>query len=411
MSNIDNIIKNAPKKAKRKMIDFEVERIYGAEPKWENVTSAEEGFQRKVTNALNWANASLDHSEYKEEVIKYAQNKGMPINRLELLADWKFVNAGKLAWLVNNGCPLTENWLLRLKTNLELLIKDAGEDSSVDVLDDGTVVVAEPKISLFQRRNHFVSKRILENYLDVEELIDSAVISGTDVDSSVIYKSFTGKKVDEKIAKQVYEKVKIKFESLNKELANLEKLSPESKLVQFDNEETFAGYASDIQHNLNQVTDALNQLGAYLGNKKAIKKSEKKFGSKIKAKRIENQVSNVNFKLQDNQYKIASINPVAIIGAMTLLTFNTQTRKMSVYVANSEEGLNIKGTTLSNFNEEKSFQKIIKRPESLKSYQEGNIRRVEVMLNDIKAKAAQVNGRLNEHTILLKVFKETYGNM
>lgn len=409
MSNIDQIIKNAPKKTKRRTFDFQIERIYGEEPVWDGIENTQSNFQTLVTKALNWCNASLEHSEYKEEVLKYAQTKGTPTNKLEQLADWKFVNAGKLAWLVNNACPLTENWIARLKLNLELLIKDAGIDNDVQVLDDGTVIVPETKVSLFQRRNNTMNKKVVEQFLDVETLLDTAVLTGEAIDSSVIYKNLTSKKVDEKTAKQVHDKLMTKHNVLKEELVSLDNMAEGDRIVMLDDTETFENYYSDVQNNLDQVIDAANQIGAYLGNKKALKKSEKKFGGKVKARRVEAQVSNVNFKLQDNEYKLASINPVSVIGSMTLLTFNTQSRKLSIYVAKTEEGLSIKGTTLQNFDEVTSFQKLIKKPGMLKMFQEGNVRRVEVLLKDIRAKEATVNGRLNEHTILLKTYKEKFG--
>jgi len=412
MSNIDQILKEAAKKKVKpiRRFDWQVERLYGQEPKWDDISNFDENFNQLVAKALSWVNASFEHSDFKAEVIKYAEIKGIPISKLEQLADYKFVNAGKVAWLLNNGCPLTENWIIRFKENLEKLLVETGtnDENGVQITDDGEIIILEEKPKLFERRNRTINKKVTEHLLDIEELVDKSLINKEEIDSSIVYKSFQFKKVDEKIAKQVFEKLNEKSKVLIKELNSLELLDENVILNQFGDLETYEKYLNDIQENSNQLINALNQIGSYLGNKKAIKKSEKKFGNKFKAKRIEAQVSNVNFKLQDNNYQIASINPVSIIGSMTLVVFNTKNRKLSVYNALSEEGLSLKGTTVQNFNEETSFQKIIKKPNMLKQFQEGNIRRLEVLLNDIKAKPSKVNGRINEHSILLKTFKEVY---
>jgi hypothetical protein len=410
MSNIDQIIKNSAKKAKpRKLYDFEIERVYGKEPSWDGVENTQDNFKSLVGAAVNWVNASYEHADYKEEVIKYATLKGMPVGKLETIADWKFVNAGKAAWLVNNGCPLTEDWLTRFKLNIDKLLKETDEMDNIEIAEDGTVVVLEAKPKLFEKRNRTQAKKVTEQVMYIEELIDNAIMADEQVNESIVYKEFVEKKIDEKTAKQVFDKLNERSKVFLNEIDALENYGDDSKIVMFDDEETFTNYLENIRENANQYIEVANQIGAYLGNKRAIKKSERKHGSKFKAKRIEAQVSNVNFKLQDSEYKVASITPASVIGSQTLLAFNTKSRKMAVYIAANEEGLSIKGTTIQNFDEVKSFQKIIKKPDMVKKLQEGNIKRVENLLNDVRAKVALVNGRLNEHTVLLKTYKETYG--
>ena len=94
---------------------------------------------------------------------------------------------------------------------------------------------------------------------------------------------------------------------------------------------------------------------------------------------------------------------------MTLVVLNTKTRKLSIYIANDETGLGIKGTTIQNFNEQTSTQKILKNADMLGQIQAGNINRLNVLFrNNIKAKESPVTGRINSDVVLLKTFKEKF---
>ena len=102
--------------------------------------------------------------------------------------------------------------------------------------------------------------------------------------------------------------------------------------------------------------------------------------------------------------KLVSINPVDIIGCGELWIFNTKTRKLGRYVATEFNTLNVKGTTIVNFDEFKSIQKTVRKPEEkLKEFKSAGKVQLRKFLDDINATDTKLNGRLNEETILLKV--------
>jgi len=125
---------------------------------------------------------------------------------------------------------------------------------------------------------------------------------------------------------------------------------------------------------------------------------------KTKAVPKEKLVAKLKFMKTNEPLKLVSINPVDIIGAGELWIFNTKTRKLGKYVAAEFNTLNVKGTTITNFNEHTSIQKTIRKPEDkLKEFKAAGKVQLRKFLDDINATDTKLNGRINEDTILLKV--------
>jgi hypothetical protein len=66
--------------------------------------------------------------------------------------------------------------------------------------------------------------------------------------------------------------------------------------------------------------------------------------------------------------------------------------------------LRVKGTSLTGFDENKSVQKTLRKPEEqLKEFKSSGKVALRKFLEDIKAVDIKLNGRINEDTVLLKV--------
>ncbi len=123
-----------------------------------------------------------------------------------------------------------------------------------------------------------------------------------------------------------------------------------------------------------------------------------------KSKPAEKIVEKMKYLKQDEKLKLVSINPTDIIKAKELWVFNVKTRKLGKYVAVEYGELNVKGTTIIGFDEHKSVQKTLRKPEEqLKEFKAAGKVALRKFLEDIKAVDIKLNGRINEDTILLKV--------
>ena len=126
-----------------------------------------------------------------------------------------------------------------------------------------------------------------------------------------------------------------------------------------------------------------------------------------KAKPAEQLVAKLKFLIKDDKLGIVSVPPAQLIGAQSAVVYNVKTRKIGMYISKSSAGFGVKGTSLTDFTD-KSEQKTLRKPqEQLKEFKEQNTqKRVETWFTkSVKTTETKLNGRFNEDTVLLKVFK------
>lgn len=91
--------------------------------------------------------------------------------------------------------------------------------------------------------------------------------------------------------------------------------------------------------------------------------------------------------------------PEKLVGAKKAYVFDTEARKLKVFIATGD-GFTFTGTTLKNFDAEKSKGKTVRKPETLMATPM-NLSSLNKFFGDIKAVEGAVNGRFNENTIIL----------
>jgi len=118
---------------------------------------------------------------------------------------------------------------------------------------------------------------------------------------------------------------------------------------------------------------------------------------------VEKKLKGLKYQKEDATYKIASINPAKIIGAQELWTFNTKYKTITVLRALDRGGLQIKGTSITGYDEANSVTKRTGRqPEKhLTTAVNGGKIVLKKLLVDLKD--APLAYRINENTILLRV--------
>jgi hypothetical protein len=121
----------------------------------------------------------------------------------------------------------------------------------------------------------------------------------------------------------------------------------------------------------------------------------------------EKLIAKLKYKKQDDKYSIVSSNPSELIEAKEVWVFNTKTRKLGKYIADDMTGpITVKGTSLVGFDEFKSVQKTLRKPEEqLKEFKKAGKVALRKFLEDIKTTDTKLNGRFNEETVILKVIR------
>lgn len=125
---------------------------------------------------------------------------------------------------------------------------------------------------------------------------------------------------------------------------------------------------------------------------------------KKKARSPESQVRSLKYALEDTTLKIKSIPPTRIIGAEGVWVYNSKTRLLSYYAADTAAGLEVKGSTLLNFSTQKSTAKKLRKPDEIipKVLSGGKVF-LKNLFDTLTTKDAKVTGRINKDTILVRV--------
>ena len=136
-------------------------------------------------------------------------------------------------------------------------------------------------------------------------------------------------------------------------------------------------------------------------------RSATKASRNVKVKRpksVDKQVAKVQYKKEDNDFKIVSINPIQIPTKTRLYAFNTKSKMVIEYVTESVNGFEISGSTIKNFSKVSSRTVCLRKPlDFLPIVLQKTPKQIDAAWQTLKTKTKVPNGRINKDTILLRV--------
>jgi len=251
---------------------------------------------------------------------------------------------------------------------------------------------------------------------DIDVWLDGFVENKKDFDP----KSFDFKRHFTKMGvTQAHARKLVKFyEGELEEFRELQNMPTPGQLKKMDErtadmwEQLKEGYAhlkkADVQTYITALESLVDACNYVVDASKAVRKPRV-----AKPKSADKVVAKLKFLKTDDKYKLASVNPVEVVGANELWVFNVKTRKLGKYVASNidptgqgraNSGLQVKGTTIIGFDEKLSIQKTLRKPdEQLKAFKAAGKVALRTFLDNISAVDTKMNGRINIDTILLKI--------
>jgi hypothetical protein len=117
-------------------------------------------------------------------------------------------------------------------------------------------------------------------------------------------------------------------------------------------------------------------------------------------------VSKLKYKEKDETYNVVSVDPKQIVGANQLWVFNSKYRTLAVYNAMGPAGLNVKGSTLTGWDEKTSVVKTLRKPtEQLNRLKDGGKIVLRKFMDEIKCKPKTATGRINKDVVLVRIIK------
>jgi len=155
--------------------------------------------------------------------------------------------------------------------------------------------------------------------------------------------------------------------------------------------------APELKRRIKVCEEMILDLDKVKSATKAIRKTKTP-----KIKSLDKQISKLKYCKENLEYKLVSIQPIKIIGAMRLYVFNTKTKEIFEYVSSSTKGFEIKGTTILNVLDESRRTRLRKPNEFLSIVQTKSARQIDNEWKKLTTKSNQVNGRINQDCILVR---------
>jgi len=348
----------------------------GTEPKF-----TEEVTQIDLMKSLSWYAQNKDSKDAYKWACDFLKKK----HKLDVSSVIKNQSPtfGFVCRIVSNGGVLStkdQTWLDGEIENLKHSLKNRKQP----------VVVDEPKIVVPNIQDR-IREKASECIGELEGQLDDLILSkfSTEVSPYAVMHTLEIKGVHTKHISDWFKTKRIEFDDV------LHTADAELK----------EGYSNFSKPQLKKLVAWCDQVildcGKIAGEAVKSRKPRKR-----KTKTPEQLVAKVKVMDEHKEFKLKSVPAKDIIGAMQLWVFNTKNRKLGCYHAIDADGLSIKGSSIINFNESKSVQKTLRKPEAtLPEIMKGGKVYLRNALEGIRAVESSLTGRLNADIILVRVVK------
>ena len=373
-------IKEDRKAAKRAKLLAGGDKFIGPEPAPESIKT-----QLDIQKSYNWYAYSCDNKQMIPWIIEFMKNSdrytSQQISAYKTAPEYRTNStAGAISRMVNNGADIpyvTIDW------------------AHAKILETLTYAPISKKSELVQTKEVVsIADRIKERTSsiigDMEEALDEFFTNGYISD----FKPYDYMKKND--VKAIHaSKIASYYEALRNEL---------QEVIAGKDDQLKEGYSRltkvQVRRYLEFVSTIISDAESITQVSKSIRKTRKP-----KEKSADQLTSKMKYLKESGPYKIASIDPTRIIKAQTLIVFNCKYKKLGIYVAADTSGLSVKGTTITNYDTEKSMSKTLRKPEDiLPSVLTTGKLAFNKMFIGIKAASSTPNGRINEDTILVRIY-------
>lgn len=351
--------------------------MFDTEPKFNRELT-----QLEIVQTLNWYSTNKDSKDSFKYSCEYFK-KAHKIDASSVLKD-ELNTFGFVCRIVTNGGQLPikqqiwfDNEIARIKNALK--VKNAKKP--VVVNDNSNVISIQDRIR----------EKSFECIGELEGLLDEYVQSDFSANSSPygVMHTMSMKSVH---TKHILEK----FKSRRSEF---------SDVLNTDDRDLKEGYSNFTKSQLKKIVAFCDQviLDCQKIAGEAVKTRKPR---KRKAKTVEQVIGKLNYCQKFDELKLTSVSPKDIIGAMQLWVYNTKLRKLGCYHSEDAGGLMVKGSSIQNFDQEKSVQKTIRKPaEMLPEVLSGGKVFLRNVIGNIRAVESSLTGRINKDVILLRIVK------
>ena len=331
----------------------------------------EPALDKHLADHLNWYQAMCDDDTAIQFLKEFLEDRKRfnEIEKLKLIPkDWVPHTAAWLARLFVRGYSLSVHNMGSINAGLEKALSHVSDEQNIP---DEEKYIPNVQQRTRDKASDFVG--------EVEGMIDDGTLNS-------LYNHLQKNEASAPIVRRLIERLE----------PHVEELKLAASGVDEELNEAYRLFVPNAKGTLKQVAKQFEDWFAdakrYAQNLKATKPRKKKSPS------LDKVVSKFKYAKTNDEYKLTSIDPRKIINASEVWTFNTKYFTLSVFRGN---GLGIKGTTITNYDQAQSFSTRIgrKTSETLRTVLDGG----KVALRKLAMKHPPKTGRTSDDTIILRV--------
>ncbi len=350
-----------------------------SEPKVD-VTS--ENYTSQLAHAFSYYNMFGDKKEARDfmrSYLKTLDKSGQAVKKFDGVPDSNFISTyGWLARIKNNGHQLRNDHETDLSKYIDKMLLNAQPVKEV-------VVVEANKPSI----QDYMKEKAKEYIGDLEGVIDDFIKRG---ETFSLYNDLKQKNIPKQYGEDIVAWVD-------------KKVIEYAQAYESTDPDVKEGYSNLGKRKLSQLIKLLNEMVEDVGRYTEYKKANRKPRTK-KVKPASQQVTRLKYLKEFAELKLTSVSPTEIVGASQVWVYNTKYKKLAVYRTESAMGIQVKGSTLQNYDPELCDQKVIRRPEAfLPIVLAATKVKLRKILEELTTKGSDVTGRINEECIILRVIK------
>jgi hypothetical protein len=329
-------------------------------------------------DALNWYNAMCDVNDCREWLTDYLVGHGKE--------DW----AKKLKRVPDDCLPRTAGWLCRIAMQGGHLSMGSNAFIASHVQNAFRFIKEETEVEkVVKLKRDTIQDRLNEKSSDmigeIEGLIDDGCVEG-------LYELLKSVNYPPMLAKRIAVHFKPQLEEAREAIAGKD---PQLK----------EGYRHFTKKSL---ANHAKMLEGFISDAERYADAQKKARAPRRKKEIpaDKKVKGFKHSKLDNDYKVASIPAVKLIGAQAVWLFNTKNRVLTHLIAEDKGDIQCKGNKLFGFNEKLSVSKKLRENKvaaNLDIALRGSKPQRNKLMGSLTTKPTGLQFRGNDTTIILRV--------
>ena len=354
------------------------ERYLGSEPKWDSKIKPT---QADILRAYNWYNSIVDEANKQKILLAYLTSK-QEIEAIKAIEAWAIPNyLISLIRMSENGYKLSNEEEAKIDGKISELVRRGKEKLK-------SIKQSSPSISVQKRAEISAGTYIAEIEAELDKFYRNKYTT-----NFKCYEWLSQRQVKPMISQCIADYYKPLLEEVVLALSKKDAVCTQ-------------GYSKHTKSGMIRYVSFLEELIAdcerWASNikKQVVRKPRKK--KEIPAEQL---VKKLKYQTAMPELKLVSIDPSKLIGAKEAWLYNSKTRMLQHYVAVDRGGIKTKGTTLQNFDENKSSMKKVRNPETVSEYVDGGPKAIIKQFDSLKVKPMKCNGRVNETTLILRIIK------